>query len=332
MFYSLLNAGIILFCMIGLAANAQEEVTVAPNGKVMPGARFYFKGEAHEYVQENAASLLAVVKYLYQHNNVRYLVMESGPDQAYLANYYLVTGIDSFPEKYKLYLRSIFWKDLYEFNKTLPEGQQLRVMGFDFNRYVYTAGALKLMQQDHSPFHNKVLQEAYARVVAWDTVAWNMNRQERFEKDLDQLKHLVQGNENEIKEILGSAYADFYKILHNATPAISQVKRDKIMVSQLLVDLPLMDRGNILLNYGVAHTFLDGVGAAHILASKKEFREKVCSIYPYYLKGDKPKSLLSMENKLPEEFLQKVNAYPNYTLVDLQGSKFKRSQYVLVIK
>jgi len=97
-------------------------------------------------------------------------------------------------------------------------------------------------------------------------------------------------------------------------------------------------KGNFLFNYGIAHVFLDGEGAANILFTNNEFRNQVCSIYPFYsLEKTGSKTLATINKYLPSGFRNELGRYPAYSLVSLEEKKiypgeFKKAQWILVIK
>lgn len=322
-----------VFCMFWLSQRnvfAQYEVTTA-NGDTLPNARFYLKGEGHEYMEENARGLMALLKYTYEQKNVRYLVIEAGPDQAYLANYYLKNGGDSFPADNFLYMRDAFWKKLYDFNSALTSDKKIKVYGFDFNRYVHTSRALKLMFKNDPRVSDPELRRYLFKIMDWDTQAWDASLQENFAKDLALLRPISAHYADELKKLLGDDYGVYVAIIENKTPMTSHVKRDKQMTPQLLDSLPAMNKGNILFNYGVAHTALDGYGFAERLNSDKRFRGTICSIFPYYSKMDKPPSLQMIESKIPVSARESAEKAPAFSLIAVApSSKFQRAAWLFV--
>jgi hypothetical protein len=319
-----------LSLLYSIQVSAQDTVAIA-NGDTLPNAHFYLKGEGHEYVKENANALMALLTYTYQHKNVRYLVMESGPDQAFLANYYLKNGSSSFPSDNFLYLQDTFWKKLYDFNSALPANGKIKVFGFDFNRYVHTSRALKLMFKNDPKVSDPELRRYLFKVMDWDSQKWDASLQEHFAKDLALLRPISAHYADELKRLLGNDYSAYLSIIENKTPMVSYVKRDKQMISQLIDSLPSMMEGNILFNYGVAHTALDGAGFGELLNSDKRFRGTVCGIFPYYVKADKPAALRAIENKIPAAGREAAERSPAFSLIAVDpSSKFKRATWLFV--
>lgn len=327
---------LLVTCIIScFSIQAQDSIIIDPPGKKIPDQRFFLKGEIHEFPEQNGRSLLALLQYLHANNNVRYLVMECGPDQAFLANKYLETGDDSLLTK--LYLAKTFWPGVNEFNRQLPNEKKIKVLGYDFNRYVYSSRAIGYIVKDKLTFADEKLNDAFKKILEWDTIEWNMNKQSLFNEDFDYLRELSKTNDAALQQSLGKYYNDFITIISNRSPATPNVKRDKKIVANLLEDLPLFHNGNFLFNYGIAHIFLDGVGAANILESNKEFKGQVCSIYPYYIFAEKSSRTLTEINKqLPVNLRTSMGNSPNHQLISLDERKiypgFKKAQWVLVIR
>jgi hypothetical protein len=322
-----------VFCICWLNQQhlyAQDHVAFA-NEDTLPNARFYLKGEGHEYMDVNARALMALLAYTYEHKNVRYLVMEAGPDQAYLANYYLKNGGGSFPSDNFLYMRDAFWKKLYDFNSALPLNGKIKVFGFDHNRFVYTSRAFKLMFRNDPRVSDPELRRYLFRIMDWDTQPWDASLQENFAKDLALLRPISAHYADELRKLLGDDYGVYVAIVENKTPMTPNVKRDKQMMPLLLDSLPAMNKGNILFNYGVAHTALDGYGFAEKLNSDKRFQGTICSIFPYYVTTEKQPALQMIENKIPPANRETAERSSAFSLIAVDpSSKFRRATWLFV--
>jgi hypothetical protein len=298
----------------------------------LPQKRFYFKGETHQYPAANAESLFTLLGLLYRQHGVRYLVMERGPDAAYLANRYLREEFDSLPAHSKLYLGNAFWKKVLVFNRSLPAGQKIKVLGFDFNRYIHTSEAFRLMLGDDPALPDKELKAALKKIIGWDNVSWDFNRQAQFVKDMEALRKTAEGKEVMLKETLGDSYIYFRAILTNQTPATPNIKRDKKAAAAFTDALPELTDGNFLFNYGIAHVSLNGSGMAGILLADRRFENEVISIYPFYKEAKNDR-----ENYISETVKKQLESYSPPALVDLKATgiypkSFNKSQWVMVIK
>src|SRR5262245_30238548 len=140
---------ICLFIFVNISVTAQKDsIKFSGTTRFSSQYRFFFKGEAHEYREENANSLFALLQYLHKANNVRYLVMEIGPDQAFIINRYLQTGNQQLLQESKPYLGAAFWTQVYVFNNKKKAKDKIEVIGFDFNRRLFTTRALRMMLND----------------------------------------------------------------------------------------------------------------------------------------------------------------------------------------
>jgi hypothetical protein len=334
------NFFIFLFISASISVTAiaqKDSIKFSGTSRFSNQYRFFFKGEAHEYKEENANSLFALLSYLYKANNVRYLVMEIGPDQAFIINQYLQKGNKQLLEEAKPYLGAAFWTQVYTFNSKKKEKDKVKVVGFDFNRRLFTTRAFAMMLKDNPDLRkDAALKEAIEDVTRWDTAIADAGSDRRLEKDLKRLQNVVLRNESIVDTLIKKQHKEFIAILFNKTPAMSQVKRDRDMIDQFLEQLPLLKDGNFLFNYGIAHVFLNGVGAANILDDNKAFDKQVCSIYSYYKDNDKSKFLDKIEEDIPGRFHPTLDAMSSNTLVDLAEMKvypgsFKKTQWLMVI-
>lgn len=329
---------IFLFISVNISVTAlaqKDSIRFSGDTRLSSQYRFFFKGEAHEYKEENVASLFALLVYVHKANNVRYLVMEVGPDQAFIINQYLETGDEKLVKDAKPYLGEVFWKQVHAFNIKKSEKEKVKVLGFDFNRRLFTTRAISMMIDRGKLEQEKELKEVIEDVIRWDTAVADAGADRGLEKDLRRLQKLVSDNDSAAKKVFARHYQQFTDIVFNRTPAMSQVKRDKMMVAQFTDQLPWLSRGNFLFNYGIAHVFLNGVGAANILSGNKAFDQQVCSIYSYYRDEFKSKLLNKIEDDIPGRLHESLRSMEPYTLVDLKQMQvypnhFKKTQWLLI--
>lgn len=329
--------GIVFFFVLYNTTSAQDSINViAANGK-LPACRFFLKGETHEFPVENAKSLFDLLVYLHRHNSMHYLVMEMGPDHAFLANRYLQQETDSLHPNHRLYLGRVFWKKLFAFNKELPVDKKIVVLGFDFNRYIHTSQAFLIMFGTEPAVTDNELKSALKKIIHYDTVSWDFNKQKDFAGDIALVRKKVDENTNDLQKLLGDDFADLTRICHNEVASTPNVKRDKKVMESFIKNLPALNRGTFLFNYGISHISLDGIGLGHILSSDAGFKDNVCSIYPFYLKSDKRSATSrTIEKDIPASFRNEAVNYGSNTLIDLADKAlyprpFKKAQWLLVI-
>ncbi len=101
--------------------------------------RVFFSGETHGF-QENYQLRIQLIRYFYEKHGIRRYLGELGYSSGYFLNKYLKTGEEKYLElvNYSLegsYDFSVedyeFWKELYNYNRTLPEGEEIKIYGLD---------------------------------------------------------------------------------------------------------------------------------------------------------------------------------------------------------
>jgi len=324
-----------LVCIAGLS---QDSIALKGPAEKLSTYRFFFKGEDHAFPKENGNSLFTLLTYLYKNDHVRYLVMEFGPDFAFLANQYLETGDDSLLIERRLYFFKEFWKNLYEFNRSKDSLERIKVIGFDFNRFTFTAKVFDQILKRKNLFPHEELRSAFAKIIGWKDTDWDFDKQRQFDKGFGQFRSLCKTYEQELEDWLGIDYDIFYAIINNNTAVSEKVKRDKTVVTGLKKYIHEAGDENYLFNYGIEHIFLDGIGLAYLLANSEEFKGKVCSIYPRYPLKIKQESepLTAFDKFFPAELRNELDSYPGNSLVSLEKvgaypGKFKKAQWVLII-
>lgn len=102
------------------------------------GYRVYFTGENHTFTESNSLLQLKMFKYLHQNAGVNTLFMEFGFSRGYYVNKYIQTGDTAMLNVLRGYSFLEFadmYKGLMEYNKTLPEGEKIKVVGIDVERH-----------------------------------------------------------------------------------------------------------------------------------------------------------------------------------------------------
>ena len=116
----------------------------------LEGKEIFFTGE-HHGVKANSELNMKFIKYLKEKTDFKYYLCESSYSKAYFINKYLETGDINFLESVYKPLKGTFgwtkdsynhWKDLYEYNQTLPIEKRIQVVGVDIehqiaNAYIY---------------------------------------------------------------------------------------------------------------------------------------------------------------------------------------------------
>jgi len=110
----------------------------------LEGKEIFFTGELHG-VKANEELKMKFLKYFKEKTDFKYYLCEWGYSHAYFINKYLDTGdIKILEEMYKslkgtnAWSKESYnhWKDLYEYNKTLPLDRRIQVVGVDIEHQI----------------------------------------------------------------------------------------------------------------------------------------------------------------------------------------------------
>ncbi len=324
--------------LINATAFSQDSIAVAPATNDLHRYNIFLKGEFHDRRLENEHSFLLLAKYLHINNNVRHLVFEYGPDFSYLANRYLQTQIDLMPGRRYLYFSKAFWDSLVLYNNAQPSYDRLKIHAFDFNRSISTAMAFGEMILHKEALSDAAIQFSINKIIEWKTTPWTWEGQEKFVDQMNALRSLCKNKEALLMQYFGEDWLAFAAILNHNVKSKSTVDRDKKVIKYLTTFLTNKSGGEVLFNYGISHTFLNGVGFGKMLDKNSRYAGKVCSIYPYYQLPPEEKSKIQSrkDSYLPINIIAELEQYTPYALINLEHrglypTQFKISQWVYVI-
>jgi len=103
------------------------------------GVRLFFSGETHGF-EENYRLRINLIRYFYEEHGIRRYMGELGYSSGYFLNKYLETGEEKYLELVNYSLEGSFdfsvedyefWKELYNYNLTLPQGKKIKIYGLD---------------------------------------------------------------------------------------------------------------------------------------------------------------------------------------------------------
>jgi len=102
--------------------------------------RVYFTGENHNYLTFNSKFEWKMLRYLHQHQNVRYFIFEQSPAVGYLVEKFIIEG----DKESQNYLKSNFYRQFYncfksikEYNDSLSVEDKIHFAGIDVERFPY---------------------------------------------------------------------------------------------------------------------------------------------------------------------------------------------------
>jgi hypothetical protein len=102
----------------------------------------FITGENHTYLKSNAKLWTKMIKYLNKTAGLQSVMIEYGYSSGWLINKYIQTGDTALYNVLKSYSfkeLAYAYKDMMEYNKTLPEGKKLYFTGIDLERGIYSA-------------------------------------------------------------------------------------------------------------------------------------------------------------------------------------------------
>lgn len=194
----------------GLTTPSLLDTSLAPND-------VFLSGEAHG-VAEMKDVRLALLKYLHDRAGVRYLLVESGYGSTLLVQKYLDTGDEAWLKESFRLLQGTFafsrqsydgWKDIYEWNMSLPEADRVRIAGIDVEHQAGTGfSCLRSLLPDQAPPNSSAeIASLSARLKETATKA-SVSRDEAdaLLKDLEQS---LAANASAWQEYLGKDLFDF---------------------------------------------------------------------------------------------------------------------------
>jgi len=125
--------------------------------KDLKGKKIVLTGEEH-YLDKGYTLQLKMLKYLQKEIGVNYFLKEIGYGDAHFINKYLESGDETILKDYFSLLIGLnyanegyynLYKNLYEFNQTLPKEQRIKVVGVDVNTLVTDAYILDILKNEN---------------------------------------------------------------------------------------------------------------------------------------------------------------------------------------
>lgn len=187
----------------------------------------FITGENHTYLKSNAKLWTKMIKYLNKTAGLQSVMIEYGYSSGWLINKYIQTGDTNLYNVLKSYSfkeLAYAYKDMMEYNKTLPEGKKLYFTGIDLERGIYSAAkvlGLLLPANKDVPDSIELHIESLQSLITYnDNII--ASTEEDF-KDYFQSyssnttidKIIANFNEHNLlyREYLGENFADFKKVI-----------------------------------------------------------------------------------------------------------------------
>jgi len=228
----------------------------------------FFTAENHG-VNGNYVLRIAFLKYFKQKTDFRYILAEMPHSGAHRLNQYLETTNETILDDYYKSLKGTFvwsregydyWKDVCEFNKSLPQDRKLTVVGVDLEfqwdvalQYIHAA-----MSNTKPPSETKpILKELNSLLEEERPVG------HKVKSFADRLKHSMTNKEAIHRRIFGDRYFDICLVTDNILATFQARKnvkrfnqlRDKQMFENFLRIYPIIEKGKFYDQWGLSHAF-----------------------------------------------------------------------------
>jgi hypothetical protein len=191
----------------------------------------FLGGESHA-ISKNTDINLSLLKYFNQKADVRYLLCEVGYSFSAYMNEYLETGDEDILKSVYNSIKGTagwskesyeFWKNLREYNLTLPEHKKIIVIGIDIEHQMDTAyNYLRhILPAKAAPFE---IQAIIKRIK--DTSVADIKGENELKEILELLNKNIENNKDTYKKYLKSNFFYFDMVVNNMNNCVNAYKSD----------------------------------------------------------------------------------------------------------
>lgn len=225
----------------------------------------YLLGENHA-IGKNTDIRLSFMKFLHENYGVRYLIDESGYCDAMLFNLYLETGDASMLQEiiesvkgtfgYTKELEA-FYKNLYTYNKTLPDNEKIIMIGIDV-QHNWEEG-LEILQLLVEENKEKPVPDTVQSVLEI------MKQEEHTAEEIKAALTIMDENKPEFEQYFADKYFDFYYGMRSVWQSLEFYKEHDFSVRERFIHENIrdyytaLDMDKCFGMFGGAHTMLDGM-------------------------------------------------------------------------
>jgi hypothetical protein len=253
--------------------------------------------------------------FLHESMGMTHFIGELGVSNALLVNKYLETGNRALYPFHKI----TFLDGLRQYNQQLPAGQRLVLSGVDFERPSTYIRGLKLLLPGQVP--PQPISNAIGLIRQAPDSGYDCNGTLHLN---DRLRQTLADHEQDFKAYLGSAYADFEKIVRNNGSCKDPLRNRNDHMAENFLALDRKITAPVYYGeFGMAHTILKNRDLASIINSAGAFRGKVAVINLYCHDCSTPQEPVSnwplkgIEKDILKYFLPLCKG--DFTLFDLSG-------------
>ena len=291
----------------------------------------FVSGEYHA-TQKNFDIQMDIIKNLSKNSDLKYIVAEDGMGNALLINQYLQTGdVSNLNTVFKNLKGTFgcnneayeFYKNLYEFNKELPNNKKLTYLGIDIEHQSGVAlSCFKNIALKNSMLGNEKLETLF---TDFDQDRTN----EEFILDLEAVYNDVNNNPNMYSEKLGEEFWIFKFLLRNIlnTYKCNGIKddlqwsslREKSMVENFYEIYNHFPKGKYYGQWGLEHAYLNlfksefhpegelCLAAALNNSEDSPVKNKVCSMAIIYFDSLQMNRNTGLPDNFKSDFSNKQN-------------------------
>ncbi len=232
----------------------------------------FISGEYHA-TKKNFDIRMNIIKDLSKNSDLKYIIAEDSMANAMLINSYLKTGDSLYLDFVYNHLEGTFncnngnyqfIKDLYEFNKTLPDDKKLTYLGMDIeHQYSVTNFCLTDIALTGG-ISEKLNGVTYTSENSWDDYEKMLTSFEAIYKDIEIntafYQEKLQNKFWEFKYLIRNSINTFKcKILYNKNYLEWSAKREQSMIENFYEIYNHFPKGKYFGQWGLEHTYLNNV-------------------------------------------------------------------------
>lgn len=252
----------------------------------------------HHAIKKNFEIELFLIKFLNKNYNVRHILIEKGYCDAQLLNRYLETGDISILENIMSNLKGTFayskdmfqfYRNIYEYNKSLPSNEKLVFIGVDIQHQVETGMDYLMSLLPEKEIPQEIKENIEGLQLSYEKKECKMETLEPVLKDL--VEHQAVFN-----AYLGEAYTSFKYGLNNIIQSLECYNgsddefvslREQKLIENFTTQYSELDQAKYFGIFGGQHTALNASEencnlATYINTKYDETKGKVGSISAWY--------------------------------------------------
>jgi hypothetical protein len=245
----------------------------------------FFLGESHT-IDFEPEFKYNFIKHLNSKYAVRHIFMEIGHSSAYFFNQFLQTGdttiLKENPSPYLMGQYKIFWRELYEYNRILPDTLKIFIHGIDFERNEIFRLLEKTKSSDSMiPVY---LRPTFLSIqnlsLNKDLLFWN----KEFKNELSKLKMTFLNYEDDFKKIYKNNFDVVKNALTNEVPITTKVNpRNKIWLENIKEIIVQNNITKFIGFFGASHTMYNNSTSLTVTLKNSDFfKGKILNIATIY--------------------------------------------------